>query len=390
MLTSTRKSGPLRRNPRSRLLKIFTQAARRSDQPHSRRPPDGQPRDRVALCASRPGRVKFANRRQSNQHVEEVNAHFGQKPILGAINHLRSKDHGWLILDASDAIEKLGIRVLNCNVARAERNNNAFVTALKSGYKVLEGRSPDDPGDVLHSATTTEYRDDNNREESEPTARELHLAYWRGASPGWYAAVVLTLGSFEALGISGTISNTSFTKSHIPVCFKSDQKTRTISGWAEGYEDGVAKVTMRKFPVMYFGDDQVIPMEGLLVPPRGFSDAEVLSCSWYFKPYHVGFIGFDPVRLHLLACPNGHVTRHLIPDPCLLGAVVTNTVVPTLANNTNHIEGTLSNGTPPAECESQSTASVQSSIGWDTVNRNAADVSEDSGDISRGQSNDPL
>ncbi|KAM7184570.1 hypothetical protein V8F33_012906 [Rhypophila sp. PSN 637] len=88
---------------------------------------------------------------------DEHSAHFGEKPILGAINHLRSKDHGRVVLGISGAIETLGIRVLNCNAARAERNNDAFLAALKSGYKVLQGRPSDDLGEVPHSATATEY-----------------------------------------------------------------------------------------------------------------------------------------------------------------------------------------------------------------------------------------
>lgn len=312
---------------------------------------------------------------------DDHSTHFGQKPILGAINHLRSKNHGRLVLDTSDAIEKLGIRVLNCNAAKAKRNNDAFLAALKSGYKVLERRSSDDPGDVPHSATTTEYRDDNNREEeSEPTTRcvqprvtqfdgisdpvvgELYLAYWRGASPGWYAAVVLPLGNFEALGISGTIPNTILTKSHIPVFYESDQKTHTISGWAKGYEDGGAKVTMRKFPVMYFDDDQEIPMEGILVPPPGFLawvSAKQLRAFGEYGPGGSPAHGYDVAQLYSQRQKSSGASFY----GCnMLDFALILTIQQSLANSTSHIEDTLSKGTSPAECESQSTASVQSRI----------------------------
>jgi hypothetical protein len=340
-------------------------------------------------------------------YCDDHSVHFGEKPILEAINHLRSKDHGRLVLDTSDAIEKLGIRVRNCNAARAKRNNDVFLAALKSGYKILKGASSDDPGDVPHSATTTD--DDNSREEeSGPTARcvqprvtqfdgitdpvvgELHLAYWRGAEPGWYAAVVLPLGSFEALGISGTISNTSLTKGHIPVCYESDQKTHTISGWAEGYEDGGAKVTMRKFPVMYFDDDQEIPMEGLLVPPRGFLawvSAKQLRAFGEYGPGGSPTRGYDVAQRYSQKQKSSGASFY---GCTILDFVLILTIQQSLANRTSHIEDTISKGTPPAECESQSTASVQSSIAWDTANGNAADVPEDPGDISRGQSNDPM
>jgi hypothetical protein len=69
-----------------------------------------------------------------------------------------------------DAIKKLGIYVLNYNIARAKYNNNAFLAALKSIYKVLKGMSSNDLGDVLYSTTTTEYKDNNNhKEKSKPT-----------------------------------------------------------------------------------------------------------------------------------------------------------------------------------------------------------------------------
>lgn len=74
----------------------------------------------------------------------------------------------------------------------------------------------------------------------------------------------------------------------------------------------------------------------------------------------------------------------------MLDFVLILTTQQSLANSTSHMENTSSKGTPPAECESQSTASVQSSIGRNTVSRHAANGSEDPGDISRGQSIYPI
>jgi hypothetical protein len=106
---------------------------------------------------------------------------------------------------------------------------------------------------------------------TDPVVGEPYLGYWRSpnrSSPsGWYAVVILPLGDFGAVGISGSISETRLTKGHIPVCYDSDKKTRTILGWAENYGDGGPDVTRRKFPVMYFDDNQTIPSGGLLPSP---------------------------------------------------------------------------------------------------------------------------
>jgi hypothetical protein len=105
---------------------------------------------------------------------------------------------------------------------------------------------------------------------TDPAVGELYLGSWhpRGsqASPTWFAVVVLPTGSFRKVGISGSISDTRLTD-YIPVCYKSDIKTRTIIGWADDYKDGGPRVAFRKFPVMYFEDDQTMPSEGNLQIP---------------------------------------------------------------------------------------------------------------------------
>ena len=88
----------------------------------------------------------------------------------------------------------------------------------------------------------------------------------RTVPTGWYAVVLLPIGDFETLGMLGTIADTELTK-HIPVCYSSDKKS--ISGWAEGYESGGPSVTKRKFPVMWFDDDQTMPLEGDFKIPLG-------------------------------------------------------------------------------------------------------------------------
>jgi hypothetical protein len=107
---------------------------------------------------------------------------------------------------------------------------------------------------------------------TDPVPGELYLYCWpqRGSqvSSDWYAVLVLPVGSFEELGMPGSISETHLIKS-IPSCYKFDRKTRTIIGWADDHRDGGPQVTRRKFPAMYFDDDQTIPWEeDLTVPPK--------------------------------------------------------------------------------------------------------------------------
>lgn len=221
------------------------------------------------------------------------NFHFGHKPIVSAIRHLSSKLHKGFAQGGSIAIRELGIRVMNCNAAKAQQNNVGFATALKNGYQVLRGTSPAGsrrykPRPALRFQLEQSDGDSESDEPPPPKPQrskmsfmpscdeitnlvvgELYLGSWhpRGApdKPDWYALVVLPTGDFKKLGISGSISETRLSK-YVPVCYKTND-TRTIFTWADGFEDGGPRVTKRKFPVMYFDDDQTIPSKGDLPAP---------------------------------------------------------------------------------------------------------------------------
>ena len=60
--------------------------------------------------------------------------YFGRKPLLGAMKYLNGKDHNNIPKNSAIAIQNLGIRVLHCDVQKAERNNSMFNQAYATGY----------------------------------------------------------------------------------------------------------------------------------------------------------------------------------------------------------------------------------------------------------------
>lgn len=56
---------------------------------------------------------------------------FGINPIIGAKNHLGGKPHGMLHGNREMAVQKLGIRVLNCNAEKASQSNAVFRYVIK-------------------------------------------------------------------------------------------------------------------------------------------------------------------------------------------------------------------------------------------------------------------
>lgn len=80
---------------------------------------------------------------------------------------------------------------------------------------------------------------------------------------------MLPLGSFQPpLAIEGSIKNLRLKP---PVCYQRQEDG--TSTWAKGYEDEGANIQKRKFPVMWFGDNQEIPTDDKLfvIPPHTLS-----------------------------------------------------------------------------------------------------------------------
>ncbi|KAK1974868.1 hypothetical protein LZ30DRAFT_739277 [Colletotrichum cereale] len=70
-------------------------------------------------------------------YCQKHGVHFGDNPLISAIRHLDSWQHGRMKATKSQAVALLGVPVRNCNAELAEINNTAFKKALGNGYKPL-------------------------------------------------------------------------------------------------------------------------------------------------------------------------------------------------------------------------------------------------------------
>ena len=170
---------------------------------------------------------------------DEHSLHFGPNPLQGATKHLNGKAHGKIPRDGDTAIEKLGIRVRNCDAQSAERNNTVFKNPRSnppSGFRGIV----------------------------DPVVGELYRSYFEGA---YWAILMLPTGSFEPVGMTGGIFDTGLA-GHIPSCYDSNKQEKEIHGWADSYKTGESRVHQRKFPVMYL-DGLDIPVHGEFEIPEG-------------------------------------------------------------------------------------------------------------------------
>lgn len=89
---------------------------------------------------------------------------------------------------------------------------------------------------------------------------------WYEPRHAYCAALILPTRSFDPVGMVGGIAEMGLA-SYVPACYRS--QTKEILGWADDYEDGGPRVQLRKFPLMYFYDNLLIPLEGDLEIPKG-------------------------------------------------------------------------------------------------------------------------
>jgi len=244
---------------------------------------------------------------------EKCGLHFGRNALQGGAKHLNGARHGFLRREWALAVQKLGVRVLGCDEKKAKINNDAFDQALKAGYvpykRHNDGRAAEaaaensqrqvsieasgddeDHGrqqqqqqrethhlDPRISTTTTDLQQGQHRGKkakpfegvTDPTVGKLYRAWYRGK--GFYAVLMLPLGSFETVGVVGNISNMD-KQEKAPACYHRSGDGRILR-WASGYEDGGPRVRERKFPVMYFEESANLSFQddhsnhSLVVPP---------------------------------------------------------------------------------------------------------------------------
>ncbi|KAH8880497.1 hypothetical protein GQ53DRAFT_536771 [Thozetella sp. PMI_491] len=91
--------------------------------------------------------------------------------------------------------------------------------------------------------------------------------------------LVLPIGDFGQIGIAGRLADTGLLNSpqHVPSCFRLNQSTRSIEGWAPDYQDGGPRVEERFYPVMCFISSASFAKNG---PAGGTPMAQVQPYNW--------------------------------------------------------------------------------------------------------------
>jgi hypothetical protein len=222
---------------------------------------------------------------------DEHNMQFGKTgkdPLAGAAKHLNGAAHGNLSKARELAVERLGIRVEGCDYEKAERNNEAL---LKSQGKALPAsdstshraarsgngsskkpkRRPRPSNAAAGSSDSLIVPDDstvfldgpkslvsqsNFRGVGNAEPGKMYLGWWK--REGWFAVLILPWGSFDSVGLRGSMKESKLSKnSSKPRCLEWHGKS--IVGWQPGYEDGGDYVSQRRFPVMWFVENQESP-----------------------------------------------------------------------------------------------------------------------------------
>ena len=229
---------------------------------------------------------------------DQCGVYFGANPLQGGAKHLDSEAHGYAPRKWALAVQELGIRILDCDKDKADRNNEAFHRAVEAGYVPLnertssglarrarrrqgqesvdasdEGEDEEEDQALLephrHPHATVANSPQGRHPKgkpfegiSDPIVGRLYRACFRG--DGFCAALMLPLGSFAAVGVVGDIDSMDRLKA-APKCYR--RSKGHISGWADGYEDGGPKVRERRFPMMYIEESASLSFPGGLVDP---------------------------------------------------------------------------------------------------------------------------
>lgn len=228
---------------------------------------------------------------------DQCGVHFGANSLQGGAKHLDSEAHGYAPRKWALAVQELGIRVLGCDKDKADRNNDAFDRAVEAGYVPLNERTGSGRARRRQGQESVDASDEGEDDDDEdlalleadrhpraiaanspqgrhpkgkpfegvtdPIVGQLYRAWYRG--DGFYAALMLPLGSFATVGVLGDIDGMDCLKA-APKCYR--RSKGHISGWADGYEDGGPKVRERRFPIMYLEESASLSFQdGLVIPP---------------------------------------------------------------------------------------------------------------------------
>ncbi|CAM1504961.1 Fc.00g105980.m01.CDS01 [Cosmosporella sp. VM-42] len=209
---------------------------------------------------------------------EEHNLNFKESPLIGARTHLGGRTHGRVLRDPAIVIKHLGIEVLGCNEALAEKNNSVAVKAFRNGYehppgtkKAAEAEAQDSQkhGSEDHMPATRSRRHKDSAGIGDPIPGEIYLAY-RKKSKVFMAVLLLPKDDLDLVGVPSSLELLGLMQ-NVPECYTYNRRSKKLK-WREGYEDGGSLVSKREFPVMYF-DGQDFPSKSEV----GWTAAEDLS-----------------------------------------------------------------------------------------------------------------
>lgn len=230
------------------------------------------------------------------------NKHFFRGALQGGAKHLNGKAHG-LNRDYGLTVNMLGVRVLNCDAEKAKLNNNAVKKAADAGYDspqvdiehgetsatiTVVGEGPRLPGSSRQSEVFTSVGD--------PIVGDIYQLL-RAGEPA--IAVVLPIGDLSCVGMTGNaITEIGI---EIPSCYRLWKRDGCYR-WNYHYRDGGDRVNCRRYPVMVFQEDMVIPPY-----PEPFSLS--LEHEWYAfttasklrnidldDPVHQNVRGIEPAK----------------------------------------------------------------------------------------------
>ncbi|QPC70309.1 hypothetical protein HYE68_001061 [Fusarium pseudograminearum] len=191
-----------------------------------------------------------------------------EKPLLGAIKHLRSKAHTQdkEVTSKQMAIAKFGRRVVNCTDEDAAENNKLAIGMFSYDEVYVPQRRKRTRADVLDD--TDDDMPPNTRNNSrtsvspiKPQPGEVYKIFW-GNHGCFYAAVILPrAGSLSQAGFQETnisIKDTPLVKDlrGIPPCYKEYDPASGVLEWAESFGPSGPNASRSRYPAMYLTDPE--------------------------------------------------------------------------------------------------------------------------------------
>ena len=157
-------------------------------------------------------------------------------PLASAGKHINGIKHNYLPKDHNTVIKTLGFRVLNCDAAKAEKNNAMLPPRTRNPQL---------------RADNTRYP--KNFNVPQPEVGKPYTI--RDEGRAWVVMMLPLGGYFADFGVQGHFDDAL--RADTPRCFKrgQDGELLFVNGtleWADGYQDGQPRVSERKYPVMFF------------------------------------------------------------------------------------------------------------------------------------------